>query len=135
VASSSGTAQPSLHSAWDRYRSGRLNDAEADCRRRLREDPHDPDALHLLGRVLLRTRREAFAVPVLEQAAAARPHDADVLVALGRARYAAGESEPALEPYRRALEIQPDDGKARMHLGIALLDPNVPSATSTLLTG
>jgi predicted TPR repeat methyltransferase len=61
-------------------------------------------------------------VPLLEQAAAARPRDPAMLVALGRALHAAGESEAALEPYRRALDIEPDDGKACMHLGVALLD-------------
>jgi predicted TPR repeat methyltransferase len=128
VESLASTAPSPLISALEHYRAGRLEDAERDCRRALATSPGDPDALHMLGRVLLQRGREAFAVPVLEQAAAARPGDPAVLVRLGRALYGAGESEAALGAYERALEIDHADGKARMHRGIALLDLGRPGA-------
>ena len=111
---------PPIDIALRHHRSGRLDQAAAIYREILKRDPHDADALHLLGLLLHQTGDNEQAAELIGRATESRPDDPQyhyhhgiVLARLGRA----GAAEQA---NRRAIALRPDYTDAYLNLGIAL---------------
>ncbi len=102
-----------------RVQRGDIAGAEATLRERLRRDPHDPEALHLLGLLRYSERRYAEAVQLIERATARAPENADYLGNLGEACRAAHRFEAAEAALRRAVTLSP--GSARLWFNLAIV--------------
>jgi tetratricopeptide (TPR) repeat protein len=109
-----------LHAAVAHHRGGRLAEAEALYLRALRDDPEDPETLHLLG-VLHHQRGDTAAAADLIRRAI--HHDPDVATYhcnLAEVSRALGEHEQAVNSCRRALQLRPGYFEATLNLGAAL---------------
>ncbi len=107
-----GMAQESL---------GQENDALASYRQALDLQAGHHDAVVKLAGLLEKLGREDEAVQVYEQAIAAEPC-AEFRVTLGNLLLGAGQTEPALSHYGKALELDPDCALAMYNLGAAVED-------------
>lgn len=117
----SNTAVPDLLSrAVDRHRAGDAAAAEAFYRQVLAEAPDQPDALHLLGLVLLAKGNADEALELVRKAVALAPANADYHVTLGTAEQALGWLDEAAASYRRALAANPRVEGAHNNLGTVL---------------
>ena len=83
----------------------------------------DPDGyargesvLNALGYTLLREKKLAEAIAILELNAEAFPRSANVYDSLGEAYLAAGDRQQAIANFRRALELNPGNASAKKHL-------------------
>jgi tetratricopeptide (TPR) repeat protein len=106
-----------LDLAREYFRAGDLSQVELLCRHLLGADPHNAEALNLLGVVADRTGRHKEALAYLRQAILLSPGDAGyhcnlALVYLGLDNVAA-----ACPCYREALRLRPDHGPAHNGLG------------------
>jgi tetratricopeptide (TPR) repeat protein len=95
---------------------GDLRGAAERFRGALDQAPDDPDALHLMGTVLLEQGDLPAARRLLAAAAAAAPERWAFHRGLGRARYACGDPEGALASLRRAIAIKPDCHEAHWEI-------------------
>jgi predicted TPR repeat methyltransferase len=123
--------QDSLQIALEHHRGGRLAQAEAGYRSLLRDQPAHADAAHWLGVLLTQAGQFAEAVPLLEQAAAARPEDAAVQHNLGQALVAAGRPADAIAALTESAALQPDRAETLLALGRAYLARRAMTATTS----
>jgi tetratricopeptide (TPR) repeat protein len=117
--------QPDLYgTALQHYEAGRLDEASEACGRLLNGAPRNFQALSLLGRVRSRQGNLDEAAFFLTAALGVGSSDAVEVVAaldgLAAVHLEQHQSEPALECYRRALAISPDDADTLYHYGNAL---------------
>jgi tetratricopeptide (TPR) repeat protein len=101
------------------HRDGRLAEAEALYNGILAEDPHDADALHLLGLIADAGGAPARAVALIQRALEQRDSPrfrANLGMVLGHL----GRHEEALASYQRALQTRPDYPEALNNLGTTL---------------
>src|SRR3954454_17753141 len=87
------------------YRQGRLEEAEALCRKTLKADPRHVPALHLLGVISLRKRDPAEAVEAFGRLLKLQPDSPDVLNNQAMALYDIGRRDEALASLDRALAL------------------------------
>lgn len=87
---------------------GRTDEAREALVRARAQDPEDPEAGFLLGRVLLGLRRWDEALEVLGDVRRFGPEHAEVWELSGVAASAAGETHSAREFFAKALELEPD---------------------------
>lgn len=104
-----------------RHQDGQLAAAEAGYRAVLREDPAQPDALHLLGLIAYQTGQHQRAVELIGRAVALAPDLAAAHTNLGNALLALGRAAEAKEAQRRALALAPEDPQVLANLGTAHL--------------
>lgn len=98
----------------------RLQQAEADLRRILAEDPKHADALNALGYTLAdRSDRYQEARELIEKAHQLKPDEPAILDSMGWVNYRLGNYEAALGYLRRALDTM-KDGEIAAHLGEVL---------------
>ena len=90
------------------YRQGRLEDAEALCRKTLKADARHVGALHLLGVIRLRRRNPAGAVEAFDQLLKLQPRSPDVLNNRAMALFDIDKPEQALASLDSALALKPD---------------------------
>jgi protein O-GlcNAc transferase len=90
------------------YRQGRLDEAEALCRKTLKADANHIPALHLLGVLNLRKRNPAGAVEAFERLLKLQPNSPDVLNNRAMALYDVGRRDEALASLDAALALRPD---------------------------
>jgi tetratricopeptide (TPR) repeat protein len=83
-------------------------------------DPSHVEAHNNQASLLARQGRWAEAVVHFRSAAEASGDHAEILVNLGTAELQTGESQAALDAYRRALALEPGLGSARYGAGLAL---------------
>ncbi len=102
------------------YCAGRLQQAEAACRRILKTQAGSPDALHILGMIALQGGRFDAAVDYLNRAIARDPTVAEYHNSLGEIRRAAGQPDEAAASYRRAFALNPNCAEAYCNLGMLL---------------
>jgi tetratricopeptide (TPR) repeat protein len=101
------------------HRSGRLTEAEALYRRLLAADPHDAEALHLLGVAADAQGEPARAVELIGQALALR-ETSQFRCNLGLALCHLERHEAAAAACQRALALRPDYPEALNTLGVSL---------------
>jgi len=98
----------------------RIDVAEKDLRRILKQDPKNPNALNALGYTLAdRTSRYTEALALIEQALALKPDDPFILDSLGWVYYRLGNHAEATR-YLRAAFDKRADAEIAAHLGEVL---------------
>ncbi|MGH7104089.1 MAG: tetratricopeptide repeat protein, partial [Acetobacteraceae bacterium] len=102
------------------HQAGKLAAAEAAYGRVLAAAPAQPNALFLLGMLLLSTRRAAAAEKLLAKAVSLRPDDAETWFAHANALNQSGARPEAIARYRALLARWPDHTGARINLSNAL---------------
>ena len=107
-----------LDKALTLHRSGRLNEAIADYRAVLQDNPDAADALHLLGLALGQTGESKQAIATVEQAIDLRPNSALFHFNLGRLLTTADRLNDAEAAYRQAVKIDPSLADAHNNLGL-----------------
>lgn len=105
-------------SAW---RSGQLDRAKAAFDDALELDPGHVKSLINVSRVLLESNQPAEAEKHLAKAIEVDPASGDAYRVLGRTRALLGNSEGALEAYRTALAIDPEDTWSMNNMGLLLI--------------
>jgi tetratricopeptide (TPR) repeat protein len=123
-AASQGTAQQALallQGAVCAHQQGRLAQARAGYEAVLRIDPHNFDALHLLGVVALQSKDLSRAVELIGRALTCNPGVALAHSNLGNALLELGRPREAVAGYDRALALDPDYADAHYNRGVALL--------------
>jgi predicted O-linked N-acetylglucosamine transferase (SPINDLY family) len=96
---------------------GDLAGAEACYREALRIAPGQPDALHLLGVIALRTGHPEDAARLITQAIEGAPGNPMFRVNLANALEAAGQADAAERALREAVRLQPGFAAAQHNLG------------------
>ena len=110
-----------LSEAMEQHRKGELKQAARAYEAALAEDPHRPEALHLLGLVSLQQGDAPRAAALIDRAVAARPEEADYHAALGEAYWALGQPDRAVLCYRESLRLRPGNPESLCNLGSTLL--------------
>lgn len=103
-------------------KDGRVAEAAVLCQRVLRADTRHSGALHLMGKLALRTGATEIAVGSLQRASVQAPRSAAILRDLGDALNAGGRYPEAISAYRKALTLAPKDAAAFVALADAQLD-------------
>lgn len=98
----------------------RLPQAEQLCTRVLKERPHDPDALRLLGLIALKQDRLPEALELVGQASAVRPDSPEILAALSLVYIKSGQPAQAETCLRRVLAKDPHRPEILADLATAL---------------
>jgi tetratricopeptide (TPR) repeat protein len=111
-----------LDAALAQHEVGRLDLAEAGYRIVLQQDPHEPDALNLLGVILQERGDLNEAIALITRALDIVPDFPEALVNLARARRVAGAPAAAAEAARQAIALDPEVPEGHLQLGRALLD-------------
>jgi protein O-GlcNAc transferase len=96
-----------LKEAVEWHRQGHLARAEMAYREVLRDEPRQPDALHLLGVALTQAGRPAEGAEHMRESLAVRPDQPMLHANLGNALAALGQHEQALGEYQRTLAALP----------------------------
>lgn len=110
----------SLESAKAAYREGREREAEAICRRVLRVEPKNADALCILGVIYLQDGKVEKAISQLSKAVQLAPEAAHFRNNLGLAYDQAAKTSLALEQFDVALVLDPDYPSALFNKGLCL---------------
>lgn len=103
------------------YKAGRRDRAEQLCRKILRREPNQPQALHLLGRIAAERGRHEYAVQLILRALAGLSDRAEAHHDLGNALRALERFDKAADHYRAAIALRPDFAEAHCNLSALLL--------------
>src|SRR5437879_9103986 len=106
---------------------GRAGEALQCAKEALRQDPHDADALFLLGTAHYRDGDLAAAEARLKQAIQANGKVAVFHSTLGNVYQDRGALPEAVAAYRRAIRLKPDFAEAHNDLGTAFFAQGDPS--------
>jgi tetratricopeptide (TPR) repeat protein len=117
-----GAPAAEIIAAAEHYQAGRLDKAEALCRRALQKTADDINALHLLGVVSLELGHPDRAIQLISRALARNPQIVLAHANLGNAYRAAGRREEAHASYRRAIALDPNCVAAHNNLGLLLCE-------------
>jgi len=101
-------------------REGRVEEAAAQYRTVLANDPDDLQAMVQLAQIHLRRQQFEEAIPLFRKVLSARPADPSTLGGLGIALASTGRLDEAIEVFRRALELDPQNEPAQRNLERAL---------------
>jgi tetratricopeptide (TPR) repeat protein len=123
---------PSLTEAIAHHRRGELEPAERIYRAILTRQPNDPEALHLLGVLVLQRGQPRQAVELIERAIAGKPAAAVFHGNLGEAYRACGELPRAAASYQTALRLQPEAADVALNLGTLLMQVGRPTEAMSL---
>ncbi len=117
-----------LAAAVGHHQAGRLPAAEEMYRRVLVAEPHNADALHLLGVIAHQVNQHDAAAEYVLQALSHAPNQADYYNTLGNARRGQGRLDEAIDAYQQALRVQPALVEAHYNLGNSHLLKKAPEA-------
>jgi tetratricopeptide (TPR) repeat protein len=106
-----------LQVAVEHHQAGRLEEAEEIYRRILREDPDQPDALHLAGLVAFQHNDSEAAIRDMRRAIELKPDSAPFHNNLASVYLAVRRLDEAAACCSRALQIQPDFAEAQGNRG------------------
>lgn len=120
------TAQARLKSAIELHTTGDLSGAEAAYQAIIKDDPHQPDALHLYGVLFLQQGKPDRARELIEQAIAISPDFADYHLNLAGAHFGLGDWAKAESAYERAAEINPTIHEAWKGIGACRMKTGDP---------
>ncbi len=118
---------------WDLFRVQQGDVGDVDVRLRMTVGPADPDAplvLEALARGYLREERLADALQACRFWSEREPEHPWPWLWRGRILERLGEGDKALESYRRALALDPDDREVRLALGRGLLIRRQPAGAA-----
>ena len=101
------------------HQAGQLAEALDAYKEILRENPLQPDALHLAGVIALQTGLYELAIDLIGQAIDVKPHFL-YYCHLGNAFKAQGQPDSARECYGRSLALKPDHAESHYNLGVVL---------------
>ena len=104
------------------WRRGRLPEAEQLCRGALRARPAHPEALNLLGRIMLALGRPGIGAAFIQKALDLQPGTAAFHRSLGTSLLMRHRPEEARASFQRAIDLEPECPKGYALLGGALLD-------------
>jgi tetratricopeptide (TPR) repeat protein len=113
------TVLEALTGALAHQQAGRLAQAEGMYREVLAQDPHNVDALHLLGMTAHQLGRHDAAVELIERAIRLNPAIPAFHNNLGTILQAEGRLAEAVRVFERALELHPDYPEAHINLATA----------------
>ena len=119
---SQNAATPPILIAAKHRQAGRLDKAEALCRKLLQKTPNDVNALHLLGLIALDRGYPERAIQLIGQVLTRVPNFAAAHNSLGDAYRAARRLDEARASYRRAIELRPNLATAHNNLGMILFE-------------
>jgi len=88
-------------------RSGKLREAEYCYQLVLRDNPDQPDALHLMGTLAIEANKQAAAIDYFERAVRLKPKDAVYRNNLGNALVLNGDAAGGLKHLTQAVSLQP----------------------------
>ena len=114
------TTPRALQIAVQHHQAGRLQQAERIYRQILREDPNQPDALHLVGLVAFQQNNSAAAIRDMRRAIELNPDSAPYHNNLASVYLAVRRLDEAAACCSRALQIRPDFAEARGNWGRVL---------------
>ncbi len=120
AAAIAAAVRPILREAVALHQQGQLVQAQTLYEQVLRHDPHNFDALHLLGVLACQTRDAQRAVTLIQKALAIDGGSADAHLNLGAALQQLAQPEAALASYERAIALQPDHAGAYLNRGNTL---------------
>lgn len=109
-----------LAEAAGHHQAGRLQQAEALYRDILRQDPHQPDAYHLLGLLAYRVGKLDQAVDLIGKAIDEDATNAVFHFNLGVVRQKQGRLDQAIDAYRQAITLNPSHVEAQGNLAVLL---------------
>lgn len=102
------------------HQQGQLAAAETLYRQVLRHEPVHPDAMRLLGEVLLDRGRATDAIAILKRLVSQHPRYVLAHFSLSNAYRLSGEIEAAIASYQATLTLNPNFAEAHHGLGLAL---------------
>lgn len=126
--------QDLLQIALEHHRGGRLRRAEEGYRSVLQRQPSSIEATHWLGVLLMQAGKSDEAVPLLEQASAARPQDAAFTHNLAKAYQASGRLDEAIASFDRAVWLDKSSVDAIISAAVARLARRQPGDAEDALT-
>jgi len=106
--------------AFQHHQAGRLADAEKIYRQVLSQNPHQPDALHLLGLIAYRTGHADVACDLISRAVRLLPSMPEYQNNLSVVLESLGRFDDALAAARQAVELQPNSAGPWYNLANAL---------------
>lgn len=109
-----------LRQAVARHQRGDLAGAEPLYRKVVQAQPRNPQALGLLGSLLVQAGRSGEALPILERALAAQPQAPEAHYWLGAAHQFLGQMDQAQRHLKQAIDLRPDHAQALHGLGVVL---------------
>src|SRR4051812_44603686 len=104
--------------------AGKLREAEALCRLVLAAAPDEPQALHQLGLVAIRSGHLPQGVELMQRATARLPENPKSHLTLTQPLMAIGRQAEAEQALRNATRFDPAMASARMNLGALLAQQN-----------
>jgi tetratricopeptide (TPR) repeat protein len=104
----------------EHHQAGRLPDAERIYQRVLRDQPNNPDALHLLGLIAHQVGQNEISVQLIDKAIRYCPSNPHFFNNRGLALLELKRGQEALASYDKALTIKPDYADALNNRGLAL---------------
>ena len=117
-----------LAAAVGHHQAGRLPAAAEMYQRVLAVEPHNADALHLLGVIAHQVNQHDAAAEYVLQALKHSPNQPDFLNSLGNARRGQGRVDEAITAYQQSIRFQPALVEAHYNLGNSLLLKKAPEA-------
>jgi predicted negative regulator of RcsB-dependent stress response len=99
---------------------GRFDEAMAEYRKALEEEPNHADAHNSLGVILLGRGRLDEAIEQFQMGLRVKPQEAAAQADLGIALAKRGRLDEAIGHFQTALELKPDDARAHTNLATAL---------------
>ncbi|MGD0767837.1 MAG: tetratricopeptide repeat-containing glycosyltransferase family protein [Tepidisphaeraceae bacterium] len=114
------TIDQAMKRAVQDHEAGRLADAERIYREVLAREPNHPDALHLLGMILIQGNRSDLAIEPIRRAIAVNPAMPHYHNSLGNALSDTGLIDESIAEYRQAIQLKADYAEAYNNLGISL---------------
>ena len=106
-----------LQTAIALHQGGNFRQAEVIYQQILHADPHQPDALHLLGLVYHQQGASKLAVPLIKRAIALNPTDCTYQFNLGNLHQDLGQLDDAMACFEQVVERQPGHVDALVALG------------------
>src|SRR6476646_1961090 len=103
------TEVPQVQSGLQHHLAGRVAEAEQVYRAVLQFDPHNPDALHLLGVLVAQRGEHEYGLQLLLRAVQLMPTVAEFHRHVGDAYALLNRNEEAFRSYITALQLNPQD--------------------------
>ncbi|MBO1348907.1 MAG: tetratricopeptide repeat protein [Hormoscilla sp. GUM202] len=109
-----------LREALSHYKAGRLNEARAVYLAMLKQQPHQVEAMLLLGIIAYQTQEYDRALGYFQQVISIKPDWPETYNNLGACFWEQGKIEQAIAAYKQAIAVKPDYHDAYKNLALAL---------------